>query len=343
MRIAQRGTSVTGVTANGYYAVDRMLSSINSAGTWTISQDTDVPSGQGFSYSYKYDCTTANASLSSGSYLMMEQRFEGQNLQHLKKGTSSAESITLSFWVKSNKTGTYVVLFLDSDNSRSISKSYSIDSANTWEKKTITVAGDTVGAFNNDNSRSLDVKFIHSAGTDWTSGTLNTSWNSDVLANRAAGLTVNLADSTSNYINITGVQLEIGDTATPFENRMYSQELAMCQRYYYKIISGGAGYSRFQSGFVANTTTTSGITYFPVIMRTRPTALETSGTTGDYAVVYAATAALCTSIPVYSITTSNSQGVVAFTTNAVLTVGHGIMNSSSSGNANAYLAWSAEL
>ena len=130
MSIAQRSTSVAGITSSsGYQALDRYANDISSAGTWTISQSTDVPSGQGFAKSLKMDCTTANASLSAGSYLTVNQKFEGQNLQYLKKGTANAESLTLSFWVKSNKTGTYCVNFIDQDNTREIDKSYTIDSA----------------------------------------------------------------------------------------------------------------------------------------------------------------------------------------------------------------------
>src|SRR5210317_1178325 len=192
MSIAQRGTSTSGVTSSGYYACDRWRAGIG-IGTWTISQDTDVPTGQGFAKSMKIDCTTANASPSASTDFSLETKFEGQMLQYLKKGTANAQSLTLSFWVKSNKTGDYICELYDSDNStRSISKSYTIDSANTWEKKTITYAGDTTGAFDNDNARSLDVNFWLVAGTNYTSGTLQTSWNTTTVANRAVGQ-VNLA------------------------------------------------------------------------------------------------------------------------------------------------------
>jgi len=106
MSIAQRATSTSSITGDGYHTVDRFNNEMNTAGTWTQSQSTDVPTGQGFATSLKYDCTTANGSLSAGSFGFLSQRFEGQNLQYLKYGTSSAESLTLSFWVKSNKTGT---------------------------------------------------------------------------------------------------------------------------------------------------------------------------------------------------------------------------------------------
>ena len=231
MDLAQRNTSVSSITTTAYHTVDRWYNGIATAGTWTISQSTDVPTGQGFSSSLKMDCTTANASLSSGSLLNIQQRFEGQNLQYLKKGTSNAESLTLSFWVKSSKTGTYIAELFDNDNSRNISKSYTINSASTWEKKTITFVGDTTGALDNDNNRSFNLDMWLAAGTDYTSGTLATSWESITSANRAVGQ-VNLADSTSNEWYITGVQLEAGDTASDFEFLPHDVNLQRCKRYY---------------------------------------------------------------------------------------------------------------
>jgi len=202
MSIAQRGTSETGLGNGdgGYHTCDRWRFSEQGSPTFefTQSQSTDVPSGQGFSNSLKMDCTTAQTSLGTENNLYITQRFEGQNLQYLKKGTSSAESLTLSFWVKSNKTGTYTTVLWDNDNSRNISKSYTISSANTWEKKTITFAGDTSGTLDNDNARSLDLYFNLTLGSDYTSGTLATSWQSYVASDWGAGQTVNLADSTSN-------------------------------------------------------------------------------------------------------------------------------------------------
>jgi hypothetical protein len=160
MSIAQRGTSESGITSGGYHTVDRFQFIPNNMGTFTMSQDTDVPTGQGFAFSTKLDCTTADASPAAGDYIAFYSRFEGQNLQYLKKGTSNAESLTLSFWVKSAKTGTYIVELVDDDNSRGISKSYTIDTANTWEKKTITYAGDTTGTLDNDNNSSFRTWFL---------------------------------------------------------------------------------------------------------------------------------------------------------------------------------------
>ena len=234
MSIAQRGTSTTSISSgSNYYTVDRNKVFVNSGGTWTMTQETDAPSGQGFVKSLKMDCTTANASLSAGSYVFISQRFEGQNLQYLKKGTSSAESLTASFWVKSNKTGTYILEIKDSDNTRTINKSYTISSADTWEKKTITFDGDTTGTLDNDNNQSIQFNFYLAAGTDYTSGTLQTSWGAQVTANRAVGQ-VNLADSTSNEWYITGVQLEAGTSASDFEFLPVDVNLRRCERYYQK-------------------------------------------------------------------------------------------------------------
>ena len=237
MSIAQRGTSATGITTQDYYTVDRFVTRNVSSGTWTQTQSTDVPSGQGFAKSIKMDCTTANASLSSTSLFFLTERFEGQNLQYLKYGTSSAQSLTFSFWVKSNKTGTYIVEINATGNSRQISKSYTISSANTWEKKTITFPGDTSSALANDNSNELSVRWWLAAGSSWSSGTLNTSWNSITNANRAVGQ-VNLADSTSNEWYVTGVQLEAGTSASDFEFLPYDVNLARCQRYFRKVSNG---------------------------------------------------------------------------------------------------------
>ena len=290
MRIAQRGTSVSGKTTSGYYTCDRWNHVFSTAGTWTFTQDTDVPSGQGFANSLKMACTTANASLSASSSFQLHYRFEGQHLQHLKKGTSNAESVTLSFWIKSNKTGTYQVNIQDRDNTRMISSTYTIDSADTWEKKILTFAGDTTGAFDNDNNDSIRMAWFLASGSDYNTGSVPTSWEATDTTDLAAGLTVNLADSTSNYLNITGVQLEVGTEATPFEHRPYDMELQRCQRYYHQ------GMYAFMS---SSATTLIYNLQFPVTMRTTPTEThrypETGGVTND--VYNIATAATPTFVP----------------------------------------------
>ena len=275
MNIWQRATSVTGKTSGGYFTADRWQTSITTAGTWSQSRSTDVPSAQGFGYSLKMDCTTADASLGASDVLAILQRFEGQNLQHLLKGSSSAKKLTLSFWVKSNKTGTYIAEIVDNDNSRQISKSYTISSANTWEKKTITFEGDTLGALDNDNDHSLRVLFWLAAGSSFTSGTLNTSWASTVQANRVVGQ-VNLADSTSNEFYLTGCQLETGSVASDFEFEPYETTLRKCQRYFISY-GGTTAYERFAFGFYYTSTLVYCGAQFPTTMRTVPD----GGTSGN--------------------------------------------------------------
>lgn len=272
MQVAQRGTSQTGVTAGGYKdAPDRFKIEADSAGTWTLSQSTTAPDG--FSYSYKFDCTTANTSLSAGSKLSISQRIEGQDLQHLKKGTSGAESITLSFWVRSAKTGTYIVQLKDQDNTRTYSQAYTISSANTWEHKTLTYAGDTTGAFDNDNADSFRIFWWLVAGTDYTSGTLATAWQAHDHPDRAVGQ-VNLADSTSNEWYITGTQLEVGETATPFEHRSYGDELLRCQRYYWQFNQSNS----FIYASATYATNNHRLTVqHPVTMRTEPSVVAVWG------------------------------------------------------------------
>jgi len=232
MTVSQRGDS-TGITASAYCGPDRFQTILSSAGTWSISQSTTNPAG--FANSLKFDCTTADASLSAGDYLILYHKFEGQNLQHLKKGTADAKKLTLSFWIRSNKTGTYQVNLYDNDNTRNIGKTYTIDTADTWEHKTLTFDGDTTGTFNNDANQSMNIEWWFAAGSNYNSGSVPTSWEASSDPDRAAGLNVNLADSTSNELYITGVQLEVGDTATDFEHRTFGDELQKCQRYYKRI------------------------------------------------------------------------------------------------------------
>lgn len=277
MSIAQRGTSKASIGFE-YGTVDRFQTVQGSLGAFTQSQSTDVPTAQGFTKSLKMDCTTADASPSSGDELYIRQQIEGQNLQYLLKGTSSAKSLTVSFWVKSNKTGTYIVELFDNDNSRHINKSYTISSASTWEKKTITYDGDTTGAFNNDNGSSLSLSFMLGAGSDFTSGTLQTSWGASTSANRQVGQ-VNLADSTSNEWYVTGVQLETGQVASDFEFLPHDVNLQRCERYFGKSYSQGTnpGTDTFTGTVISRNYSTSDknqntfLGSFKVNMRTVPT------------------------------------------------------------------------
>jgi len=278
MTVSQRGTSTASITSGDYYTVDRFRTFINNtAGTWTQSQSTTVPTGEGFVNSLKMDCTTAKGSLSAGDILSIRQAFEGQSLQYLKKGTSSAESLTASFWVRSNKTGTYIVELEDRDNTRYVSQSYTISSADTWEKKRVTFPGDTSGAFSNDNGESLRLNFWLGGGATWTSGTLSTTWHT-TNANRAVGQ-VNLADSTDNEWYVTGVQLEAGTSASEFEFLPVDVNLQRCKRYFQNLAP--TGLDNIRMGIGENKTTTISGVYikFEPEMRATPSLSSTDANT----------------------------------------------------------------
>ena len=260
MTVAQRGTSEA--SASGYGSVDRWYINEVTDGTVTASQSTEAPDG--FANSLKIDVTVADTSLAAGQNFNINQRLEGQDLQHLKKGTSGALPVTVSFWVRSNKTGTAVVEIKDSDNTRTINKSFTIDTADTWEKKEITFEGDTTGTLDNDNALSVLLVWWLAAGSTYTSGTLATSWEAQTNANRAVGV-FNIMDSTSNEFYITGVQMEVGEVATEFEHRSYPEELLLCQRYFYKH-RAGAQYA----GQYGPSHSFTNIVY-PVGMRATPT------------------------------------------------------------------------
>ena len=269
MQISERATSVA-ISSDGYHTLDRWRTAISGLGSWTQTQSTDVPTGAGFASSLKMDCTSADASPAAGDYLQVATRIEGQDVQRLKYGTSSAESMVLSFWVKSTKTGVNVVSFYQDDGAKQISGSYTIGTSNTWEYKTITFVGNTVNAIANDNTRGFQVAWYLGAGSNRTSGTLRTTWTAYATADEAVGQ-VNNADSTSNDWLITGVQLEVGTvvTATPFEHRSVGQELALCQRYYQTI--NPKVNSIFAAGYQNNSERISQVHRLGIEMRTEPT------------------------------------------------------------------------
>ena len=278
MSQAQRATTASSITAGGYHTVDRWYNHFDSCGTWTLSQDTDVPTGQGFATSLKMDNTTADASPAVGDVVRIWQKLEGQNLQHLKKGTANAEDLTCSFWVKSTKTGSFICNLYDEDNGRINSQSYTVSSSDTWEEKSVTFAGDTTGAFGNDNGSSLWLIFFVAAGTNWTSGTLATSWQSTTVANMAVGQ-VNCADSDSNNFWITGIQLEVGTSASDFEFLPVDVNLQRCQRYYQVP---NQGYR--MDNHIANcysSTTAYGQIHLIVPMRTVPSVTWNAVGSGD--------------------------------------------------------------
>jgi len=270
MQVAQRGTSTSSIAVapSNYYTADRWVTRNNpQIGVWTQSIESDAPSGSGFVKSLKMLCTTAESSPSATDLLALQQRIEGQDVQHVKKGTSNAESLTVTFWVKSNVTGTFIASIEDPNTPRYYSKSYTISVADTWEKKTIVFPPDTTGTVPNNTSAGLNLWLMLAAGGDYTSGSPNTAWAGFVAGDFAAGQT-NLASAVNNYWQITGVQLELGDKATPFEHRSYGEELSLCRRYFLIVGEKGADFKLGRNN--SGTYRMIGATFSP--MRAVPTA-----------------------------------------------------------------------
>jgi hypothetical protein len=339
MQVAQRGTSVASITTTSYNTADRFRTNIATLGTWTQSVENDAPTGSGFRKSLKMLCTTADASPAAADTLQIETILEGQNLQQIAKGTSSAKQLTLSFWVKSNVTGTYAIRLLDVDNSnRMASKNYTISASGTWEKKTITFAADTTGAFDNDNAASLYVGFYLAAGSNFTTGTTQ-EWNTYTAINEAPGQ-INVAAATNNYWQVTGVQLEVGSTATEFEFMPIDAELARCQRYFYKLTCDTAGsYAQISGGYVLATFSCETQINMPVSMRTRPTTF-TSSAVGTFYISAAAGAGAATGgLTIQRATNETFQFIV---TRSGLTSGHGIQILQNASDAT-FITASAEL
>ena len=228
MQVAQRGTSFS---TTGSFPVDRFSVGYGvTGGTFTVSQDTTSPTD--FSNSIKYLVGTA-ASAGSSEQAFVGTTFEGYSTSHLNFGTSDAKAITLSFWVRSSVTGTYCVAFINNAFDRSYIAEYSISSANTWEYKTITVSEDTSGTWVGAvNTRSMLVRFDLGSGSSFN--TTAGAWQSGSYRNTSSQ--ANLVNNASATWYITGVQLEVGEQATPFEHRSYGDELARCQRYYEKSL-----------------------------------------------------------------------------------------------------------
>jgi hypothetical protein len=276
MQVAQRGTS--GTTNTGYNSVDRFATQAIATDNlaMTLTQQTDSPAG--FSNSLKLTVTTAESALASDEFFSVQHRIEAQNLQRLQYGASAAKSVTLSFYVKGTTTGTYTVALQQIDGARVITSTYAISSANTWEKKTLTFTGDPSGSFANDNGEGLRIHWFLAAGSDYTSVN-STAWSAYADNKVAFGHAVNIIDSTSKTWQLAGVQLEIGDVATPFEHEDIGTTLAKCQRYTYIMSSStssattdfinGAAYSASQVN--------SGID-LPVTMRATPTVTYGNGT-----------------------------------------------------------------
>ena len=287
MQVAQRGTTDSGSATTAFYPTAdrwRIVASNTDNASFNFSMPSDTPTGQGFTRSWKVDVGTAETSLDSNELFYYTQILEGQDVQQLAYGTSSAKSITLSFWVKAYQAGTYTCSIYKADQTaRGVKINYTINASATWEFKTITFSGDTGGGgIDNDNGAGLFVHWVLAAGSNYTSSnSMDSSWANYDGTSFAHGQTVNIMSSTDNYWQITGVQLEVGSHATDFEHRSYGQELALCQRYYYRWTAGAAGRYVWMGQSYSTSTCFGIIKTLPVTMRAAPTS-TVSGTFTPY-------------------------------------------------------------
>ena len=336
MRIDQRnaGASVT-PTVTTTYTLDRWVTYLSQASKFSVQQNAaSVTPPVGFT---KYlGCTSASAySVLTADYFVVAQPIEGQNVADLAWGTANAATVTLSFWVRSSLTGTFGGA-LSNTSTRSYPFTYTINSSNTWEQKSITIAGDTTGTWLTTNATGISVYFSLGAGATYSS-TAGT-WAAGNYVS-ATGATSVVGTSGATFY-ITGVQLEKGSTATSFDYRPYGTELSLCQRYYYRQVATATG-ARMGLGQSTSTTLVIGYTSFPVTMRTSPTALEQTGTAANYLLTNSAGANVaCSTVPIF-----NSADT--FQANTVFNVASGLAAGNASfyvaSAANIYLGWSAEL
>jgi len=289
MNLSQRGQHDGGQStyqevANNEITLDRFGLIHPYSTNFNVDQSSTAPDG--FAKSYKLTVNVADTSIGSGQYVAIRHRIEGQNLQSLAFGTSSAKSISLSFYVRSNVTGTYAISIQQTDNSvKQVSATYTINSADTWEKKTFTFAGDTSGVINNDTGTGLTILWWLAAGSTYSSGTARSTFTAFANADSAAGHTANILHSVSNNFHLTGVQLEVGDSCTDFQHKLISQDLADCMRYYQIVMMSGHPNGGGQTGGLGGTMYTNGSSIycpyrFPVEMRAEPTVNSTNGTGG---------------------------------------------------------------
>jgi hypothetical protein len=271
MKVAQRGTSFTGLGTAVTYTLDRwrFADSANPPARYTQTQSTDAPDG--FSNSLKMEVTTADTSVDADELQNVDYFIEAQDLQQLAYGLSSAKAITVSFWVKCSTAQTFALRLQHEDGGGGYTKSYTITSSNTWEYKTLTFSGNTTTSLNNDNGRGFRLRWSMCAGSNYT-GSDSTAWSTGSIFGLHEN---NWLASTGSTWQITGVQLEVGDTATPFEHRSYGDELAKCQRYYHRSPTG-VSYSYLGSGSAFSSNGANIIYTLPVEMRTIPT-FSTSG------------------------------------------------------------------
>ena len=267
MRIDQRNAGASVTPANGGYTLDRWQTYINPLGKYTVQQDAGaVTPPVGFT-NYLGATSTSSYSITSGDYFSITHNIEGYNIADLAWGTADAKTVTISFWVRSSLTGTFGGALRNSVANRSYPFSYTISVANTWEQKTITIPGDTTGTWVTDNGKGVALLFGLGVGST-RSGTAGSWAAANYISSTGATSVVGTSGAT---LYITGVQLEVGDTATDFENLQYGQQLAMCQRYFEIMGSSGSTSNGYAVCAVISSTLTRGNLWFKTEKRATPT------------------------------------------------------------------------
>lgn len=264
MAINQRGGTVT-ATSSEPYSLDRWKGADATSGVFTMQQSSDAPTGSGFQYSLQATVTTATASIAAGDYAFLRQIIEGFNCVDLAWGTASAKTVTVSFWVKSSVTGTYSFTVINQATTQCYPTTYTINAANTWEFKSVTIPGSTTGTWGSTNGIGIYCDFALATGSSYTN-TPN-SWATS-LALGATGQ-VNWLATNGNTFYLTGCQFEVGTAATNFDVRSYGTELALCLRYYWRLLSNGSN-SPISAGNAENTTRGYVNLTLPQPMRTQP-------------------------------------------------------------------------
>lgn len=343
MEVWQRGTSFTGISSGNTYTTDRYPFKVTSAGTWTVSREADAPSG--FKYSFKALCTSGD---SSPNQLRLYHSIEGQDVNQLAYGTNDAKPLSVSFWIKSNVTGTYSSSLESHVSGRQASLNFTIDSAGVWEKKELTFQGDSGSAITSTNGMGLTMSVwfgaISSLGSN---GTTDGVWVTDSnYARLTGGLNVNLGATANNYVQITGVQLELGKVATPFEHRSYGEELALCQRYFWSQVplgsatNTGSGQHAIATGIMLSTNQVEAVVNFPVTMRASPTLIVANGT--NYFAAESAGNSLDQFNTFYSFA-KTPQSALLYKNGSEITgtAGQGVRITAITSNS--YVYWSAEL
>ena len=336
MRIDQRNAGASVTPTNGQYLVDRWVATLTNASRFSAQQNAGaVTPPPGFSH-YLGVVSLSAYSVTSSDTFAVQQRIEGFNVSDLGWGTAGARPVTLSFLVRSSLTGTFGAALTNSAANRSYPFSYAIAAANTWELKTVTIPGDTSGTWLADNGIGIALRFGLGSGSNFTAAA--GAWGAGNIVQPTGSVSV--VGTNGATWQVTGVQHEAGSVATPFERRPYGTELALCQRYYYRITS--AGDNCFGSGWAGSGTGAVVMIPFPVTMRARPSALEQSGTASNYRVIYSNTATVCNSVPTFSAITSEVNAGVNFFVASGLTTGIGL-GAQVAPSTTAFLGWSAEL